>query len=213
MSRAKDLCGASLKMVVAALCCLIQPIAADVAAAPNDSTAQPAHAVKPVDVVAQLVASARFWSRKQRDDLAIAQIQKALRLAPDDPQALGALGLIEIHMNRMVEAARLMSRLNVLSPNSDAARELDYAYRIAGPDKQAFAVIRRMSDTSQTAEAVRRLKALFPKGPPQGDLAADYFDVLAQNPPDRAEAIAALRKVTTRDPENLNAALTLASLL
>ncbi|MEO6986294.1 MAG: cellulose synthase subunit BcsC-related outer membrane protein, partial [Paralcaligenes sp.] len=42
---------------------------------------------------------------------------------------------------------------------------------------------------------------------------ADYFDVLAQNPPDRAEAIAALRKVTTRDPENLNAALTLASLL
>ncbi len=213
MNRAATLRSPSLKVATAALCCLMEATAAYAATPPHNAAAQFVHAAKPVDVVAQLIASARFWSQKQRDDLAIEQLQKALRLAPGDPDALGALGLIDVRMNRLVEAARLMSRLNTLSPNSDAARELYYAYRMAGPDKQAFAVVRRMSDTNQTAEAVRRLKALFSKGPPQGDLAADYFDVLAQNPPDRAEAIAALRQVTVRHPENLSAALTLASLL
>ncbi|HEY9461168.1 MAG TPA: cellulose biosynthesis protein, partial [Paralcaligenes sp.] len=164
-------------------------------------------------VVAQLIASARFWSDNQRDDLAIQQVRKALLIAPDNPDALGALGLIEVRLNHMVDATRLLSRLTTLSPNSDATRELYYAYQVAGPQKQEFATIRRLSNTDQTAEAVRRLKALFSKGPPQGDLAAEYFDVLAQNPPDRAAAIAALLQVVARRPENLDAALTLASLL
>lgn len=164
-------------------------------------------------VIAQLIASARFWSDTQRDDLAIQQIRKALLIAPDNPDALGALGLIEVRLNHMVNATRLLSRLTTLSPNSGATRELDYAYQVAGPGKQEFATIRRLSNTDQTAEAVRRLKALFSKGPPQGDLAAEYFDVLAQNPPDREAAIAALRRVVIRHPENLNASLTLAGLL
>jgi predicted Zn-dependent protease len=164
-------------------------------------------------VVAQLIASARFWSDNQRDDLAIQQVRKALLIAPDNPEALGALGLIEVRLNHMVDATRLLSRLTTLSPNSEATRELYYAYQVAGPQKQEFATIRRLSNTDQTAEAVRRLKVLFSKGPPQGDLAAEYFDVLAQNPPDRAAAIAALLQVVARRPENLDAALTLASLL
>lgn len=203
----------SPKVVIAALCCMMNAAAVYAVVPSQNGVAPAAAAAKPVNVVAQLIASARFWSQRQRDDLAMGQIQKALRIAPDDPDVLGTLGLIEVRMNNLVEAARLVSRLNALSPNSDAARELDYAYRMAGPDKQAFAVVRRMSNTDQTVEAVRRLKALFPKGPPQGELAADYYDVLAQNPPDRAAAIAALRQVTVRYPENLKAALTLASLL
>ncbi|TCT07474.1 cellulose synthase subunit BcsC-related outer membrane protein [Paralcaligenes ureilyticus] len=213
MNGAAVLHSPSLKVLTAALCCLMEAAAASAAMTPLNGVAPPVQAVGPASVVAQLIASARFWSQKQRDDLAIGQIQKALRIAPDNPDALGTLGLIEVRMSRLVEAARLVSRLNTLSPDSDAARELDYAYRMAGPDKQEFATVRRLSNTDQTAEAVRRLKALFPKGPPQGDLAADYFDVLAQNPPDRAGAIAALRQVTIRHPENFNAALTLASLL
>jgi tetratricopeptide (TPR) repeat protein len=185
---------------------------ASVAAAPNDARAPSARAATD-GTVAQLIASAHFWVDKQRDDLAIQQIRKALLIVPDNAEALGALGLIEVRQNRLVEASRILARLDTLSPNSDATRELGYAYMLAGPSKQEFATIRRLASTGQTQEAVRRLKILFSKGPPEGDLAGDYFDVLAQNPPDRAGAIAALRRVVARHPDNLNASLTLAGLL
>jgi Tfp pilus assembly protein PilF len=198
---------------VVVLCLPARPAQANTALLPGTDSRVSASTAQNASVVNKLIASARFWTARKRDDLAIAQIRKALQIAPDNPDALATLGLIEVHMNRLVEASRLVSRLNTLSPDSDAARELDYAYRVAGPDKQEFATIRRLS-YSHPAEAVRRLNALFPKGPPQlGDLAADYYDTLAQNPPDRARAIAGLRQVVAMHPDNLKAALNLAYLL
>ncbi len=163
--------------------------------------------------VDELVASARYWVHHRRDDLAIEQLKKALLVLPEDSDALSGLGQIEVRMGRMTDAARLLARLRAASPTASGTRELDYAYRMAGPDKQKFATVQRLAGGSDPADAIRQLKALFPLGPPTGALAGPYYDTLAQNPPDRPVAIAALQKLVAANPDNTDASLTLASLL
>lgn len=163
--------------------------------------------------VDELVASARYWVHHRRDDLAVEQLRKALLILPDDPEALSGLGQIDVRTGRMADAAGLLSRLKAKSPDADGTRELDYAYRMAGPDKQKFANIQRLAGGNNPADAIRQLKALFSMGPPTGALAGAYYDTLAQNPPDRPAAIAALQKLVAKHPDNLDASLTLASLL
>jgi len=163
--------------------------------------------------VPQLIVSARMWSNKYRNDLALQMIQKALLVSPNDPAALSELGQIEIRSNQLDEASHQLFRLQTLYPNAEGTRELGYAYLVATTGKQELATITILSRNKQTAQAVQRLQALFSKGPPTGDLAAAYYSILGNDPPHRAEAILALRHVIANDPNNLNAAISLVLLL
>ena len=163
--------------------------------------------------VPQLIASARMWSNKYRNDLALQMIQKALLVNPNDPATLAELGQIEIRSNQLDEASHQLFRLQTLYPNAEGTRELGYAYMVATTGKQELAAISILSRNKQTAQAVLRLQALFSKGPPTGDLAAQYYSILGNDQPHRAEAILALRHIVANDPNNLNAAITLVLLL
>jgi len=184
-------------------------LSAPATAAPTPATQVPSNA----DAVKQLIAGARMWRNKFRNDLALEMVQKALLISPNDPNALAELGLIEIRSNRLDEASRVLFRLRSLSPDADATRELGYAYMAATTGKQTLSAIYQLSRNNQSAEAVQQLQALFAQGPPSGDLAGQYYSILAADPPHRAAAILALRRIVARDPNNFDAILTLASLL
>ena len=106
--------------------------------------------------VPQLIVSARMWSNKYRNDLALQMIQKALLVSPNDPAALSELGQIEIRSNQLDEASHQLFRLQTLYPNAEGTRELGYAYLVATTGKQELATITILSRNKQTAQAVQR---------------------------------------------------------
>lgn len=181
-------------------------------AQPN-AIAAPAPQPSSASAVEQLIDSARMWSNKYRNDLALEMVQKALLISPDDPDALAELGQIEIRSNQLDDAAHQLFRLRSLSPDAQATRELGYAYMAASTGKQELAAISIQSRGPQVAQATLRLRALFAQGPPKGDLASEYYSILYNDPAHRPEAILGLRQVIADDPANLDAALTLAGLL
>lgn len=168
---------------------------------------------KPSPEMTQLLAAARMWEAKNRTDIARGILDKALLIDPNQPDALMLLGLIEIRSNRPLEADKILRKLRQRAPNHPATLELEDAYRIATRDKQEMARIRLLARAGKSEEAIARLKQLFPRGAPRGDLAVDYYRIMAGTPAGRTATIAELRARVRQNPDDLRLAMALASLL
>ncbi|WP_325625170.1 cellulose synthase subunit BcsC-related outer membrane protein [Paraburkholderia sp.] len=176
--------------------------------------AQPAaNAAAPAAQAAQLLSAARMWESKDRPDIARGLVQKALLFDPQQPDALALLGEIELRSNRPAEAAKILAQLKKLHPEASATKELDDAYRIATSGKMEMAQIRLLSSAGKSDEAAARLLKLFPNGAPTGDLAQDYYRILAGTAAGRARAISELRTRVKQNPNDPRLALILGDLL
>jgi cellulose synthase operon protein C len=180
-----------------------------------------AHAAAPApitvtsqDAAAQrLFATARMWSTKHRDDLASQSIRKALLIAPNDPALLAEQVRIQLRLGQAQAAQTTLARLRSQAPGTLLAQQIDDEYRVATDGRQELATIRLLARSGQSAEATRRLLALFPHGAPAGSLGAEYYQIIAGTPEGRAQAIGALHQRIAADPSDLDSALVLANLL
>ena len=193
-------------------------VALFVAASPYPASAQTvaqpaANAATPAAQAAQLLSAARMWEGKNRPDVALGLVQKALLFDPHQPDALALLGEIELRMNRPAEAAKILAQLKKIAPNASATKELDDAYRVATSGKMEMAQIRLLSAAGKSEEASARLLKLFPNGAPAGDLARDYYRILAGTTAGRAQAISELRMRVKQNPNDPRLALILGDLL
>ncbi|WP_321936620.1 cellulose synthase subunit BcsC-related outer membrane protein [Paraburkholderia sp. J8-2] len=189
-----------------------------VAASPYPASAQTApqpaaNAATPGAQAEQLLSAARMWEGKNRPDVARGLVQKALLFDPKQPDALALLGEIELRSNRPAEAAKILAQLKKIAPNASATKELDDAYRIATSGKMEMAQIRLLSAAGKSDEASARLLKLFPNGAPAGDLARDYYRILAGTTAGRAQAISELRTRVKQNPNDPRLALILGDLL
>lgn len=186
--------------------------AAAVAAAPVQAQ-QARQAAQPSPEFRQLLSAARMWEAKNRADVARGILDKALLIDPGQPDALMLLGLIELRSNRPLEADKILRRLRQSNPDHPATLELEDAYRIATRDKPEMARIRLLARAGKSEEAIARLHQLFPRGAPRGDLAVDYYRILAGTPAGRTSTIAELRSRVRQNPDDLRLQMALASLL
>ncbi len=209
IARLSMLIGAGLLAAAPAFATTTHP-ASEPAAEAASSSRTPAPADPHAAAVAQLIDSARMWSNKYRNDIALQLVQKALLISPDDPNALFELGQIQIRSNQFDDASHLLFRLQTLYPQAAQTRELKYEYLYATSWKPSLDQIAGLIHKDQTALAVQKLQALFSDGPPTGDLAADYYSILGEDRPHRPDAIRGLQQVIAADPRNLNAAIELA---
>ena len=155
------------------------------------------------DPVKTLLDSARMWDAKDRADLARLALEKALLTEPDNPDALFELGMLEIRSAQFKRAAELLDQLRRTHPQHPATRSLADAYRIATTDRLPMATARFLSSAVATkADAVKAARALFPKGPPKGDLGIEYYQILAGYDPTRAEAKAGLERLIRDAPDD-----------
>ncbi|WP_137927858.1 cellulose synthase subunit BcsC-related outer membrane protein [Cupriavidus sp. 2SB] len=177
------------------------------------ANAAPASAAAPSAQMVQLLSAARMWEAKNRADMARGILEKALVIDPRQPEALKLMGLIEIRSNRPAEADKYLKALQAAAPGSAAALELEDAYRIATRDKREMATTRLAARTGKDDEAVARLRKLFPRGAPDGDLARDYYRILSSTAAGRNEAISELRRRTREHPDDNYLQLALADLL
>ncbi|CAG9167438.1 cellulose synthase subunit BcsC-related outer membrane protein [Cupriavidus respiraculi] len=202
MSRATLNCATALLLVHAV------PAAAQASAA-APSAAVDANAAE----LARLLSSARMWDAKNRADMARGALDKILTIDPQHPEALLMLGQIELRSNRPAEAQKILQRLRQQHPRHAATRELEDAYRIATGDKREMATVRMLARAGNEKEALERLQRLFPQGPPRGELAIDYYRILAGTDAGRPTAIAEMRKLLRQQPDDARLALVLADLL
>ena len=195
----------------AALAALIG--AAGSGAAPAAEPEAPGTVARPVTPEARLLATARLWAAKHRDDLALQAVQKALLIAPDDPVLLSEAVRIELRLGQAREAAVQLDRLKARAPNAVTTLQLEDEYRSATSGRGELAAIRLLARSGRGEEAVRRLQVLFPHGAPPGALGAEYYRILSGTPAGYAQAVEGLRRRIAGDPSDTAAALTLVGLL
>jgi tetratricopeptide (TPR) repeat protein len=184
------------------------------AAPPPASPAPTPAQTAPQDAAAErLFATARMWSTKHRDDLAAQAIHKALLIAPDDPSLLAGQVRIQLRLGQAQAAQTTLTRLHAIAPAAPATRQIEDEFRVATNGRQELATVRLLARSGQSAEATRRLLALFPHGAPSGSLGAEYYQIIAGTPEGRAQAIGALRQRVAADPSDVDSALVLANLL
>lgn len=202
-----------LALLIAALPCAAR--AQNATGAPNAQNApQPAaNAAAPSAQAAQLLSAARMWMAKNRPDVASGLVQKALLFDPQQADALALMGQIELRMNHTAQAAKILAQLKKTAPNARATLEFADAYRLATTDKNELAQIRLLSSAGKSDEAAARMKKLFPNGAPQGDLARDYYRIIAGTADGRVQVINELRARVKQNPSDTTAALTLGDLL
>lgn len=170
---------------------------APMAAAP--ALAQQAHqAARPSPELAQLLSAARMWEAKNRADVARGILDKALLIDPGQPDALMLMGLIELRSNRPLEAEKILRRLRQANPGHPATLELEDAWRIATRDKAEMARIRLLARAGKSDEAIARLHQLFPRGAPRGELAIDYYRILAGTPAGRTATLPSCARACAR---------------
>ncbi|WP_267956918.1 cellulose synthase subunit BcsC-related outer membrane protein [Paraburkholderia sp. HP33-1] len=177
------------------------------------SAASPALAPPQNPAAQRLLATARMWSTKHRDDLALQAIDKALLAASGDPSLLAEQVRIELRLGRAQAAQATLARLRAKAPGTVATQQLDDEFRVATNGREEFATVRLLARSGQSAEAARRLQLLFPHGAPSGSLGAEYYQILAGTPEGRETALVALHRRIAADPSDVDAALVLANLL
>ncbi|WP_126285600.1 cellulose synthase subunit BcsC-related outer membrane protein [Burkholderia stagnalis] len=175
--------------------------------------AAPAPAAGNVSDAQRLLATARMWGVKHRDDLARDAISKGLLIAPGDPALLAEQVRVLLRLGDATGAQAALARLQARAPGAADTRRADDEYRVATSGRQEMARIRLLARSGRSAEAARRIVALFPNGAPSGTLGAEYYQIVANGPGGPDAAIAALRRAVAADPDDADAALGLAKLL
>lgn len=174
----------------------------------------PGHAApRATDPADTLLAAARMWDGKQRGDLARQMLEKYLLARPDSAEALFMLGELELRSNQPERAQALLERLRQRHPQAPETRDLALLLRLYGQERQALAQARLFARAGQYNAALAELRRLFPEGPPPGELALEYYRVLAQTPKGEAEARQGLERLRQRYPDDVRYELALTRLL
>ncbi|MDP3856336.1 MAG: cellulose synthase subunit BcsC-related outer membrane protein [Stagnimonas sp.] len=150
--------------------------------------------------VNELLTSARAWEAHGRADLARIALNKLLVAAPDHPEGLLQLGLLELGANQMEAANSALQKLRASHPDDRRVRELEDAQRIATQDRLRMANVRRMLQSGEIDAAMQGMRELFPDGAPGGLLGIEYYRALARVDGRRDEGLTGLQRLARENP-------------
>ena len=190
-------------------------------ALPLIAVSSPAVAAVPAagdEAAAALLDRARLWESRGRLELAHEVLNKLFRIAPEHPGGLAALALLEIKAGKPDKARALVERLHRIQPSHPAIARIAALLRIsAGSDKEKLREARQLAQQSrlpghrdQLPRALAAYRALFPKGFPDGDLALEYWQLLAEKDASWAQVSEGLARLARDYPDNLRYRLALA---
>jgi Tfp pilus assembly protein PilF len=127
-----------------------------------------------------------------------ADFQAALAKNPQDPDALGGLGLVRLRQGNAAEARTLLSRAIAADPEHKARWEQALSGASVGED---YAAARTAVQRGQLDAAERQLRAIIARGGDVAGAQAMLADVLSRRG-DLAGAEAQYRAVLARQPNN-----------
>lgn len=149
----------------------------------------------PADEVFNLLQHARSWDARQRPDMARSLLQKALLIQPDASEVLLLLGDVEARSGNAPAAQAALQKLEKLGPQLPATQQLRKIVQLNTQDKAPLAKVRLLARAGKADEALAQLRALLPDGPPPGELALEYYQILGASNNGMSSAQAALKQL------------------
>ena len=165
------------------------------------------------DLLGGLVRNAWYWQARARSDKADDAWKQVLEVAPDNAEALAAVGGFSARAGRMQQAREMLARLEKVAPNHPDVPVLRRQIEL-GPRFGALLLdARKLIHEGHPAAGAAKYRELFgPAGPP-GDLALEYYQTASGAPEGWQEARDGLRRLVRRAPAEVRYKLALAKLL
>ncbi len=165
------------------------------------------------DVVAGLVRNAWYWQARARSDKAEDAWAQVLQAAPDNPEALAAIGVFHARAGRLQQARDTLARLEKLSPSHPDVPVLRRAIELGPRFNPLLSQARKLVHEGHADEGAAKYRELFGEAGPPGDLALEDYQTLSGAKEGWAQARDGLRRLVRRAPAEARFRLTLAKLL
>jgi tetratricopeptide (TPR) repeat protein len=153
--------------------------------------------------VAALLERTRLWESRGRLDLAREALNRLFRIARDHPDGLAALAEIEIPSGNHDAAKKALERLRSIEKGHAAIARIETLLRLNSTDKDKLREARLLARTGRTGAAIAVLRSVYPDGPPSGDFALEYWQLVAATPRGWEAARNGLTKLAHDHPDNL----------
>ncbi|RON35784.1 cellulose synthase [Pseudomonas frederiksbergensis] len=166
-----------------------------------------AHAQSPTPQ-ALLVEQGQYWQLHKNPQRAAEVWLKVLLLDPAQVDALYGLGLIGVQQGKPQQAQQYLARLQAIQPPPRQALQLAQDINVAQPqNQQRLDEARRLVDAGERDKATAVFRSLFDGRPPQGTIGREYYNNLAFNQAEWAEARSGFERLQREMPNDSIVAL------
>ena len=161
-----------------------------------------------------LLEQVRLGESTQREDLVRQSLYRLELIDPNNPDVIAARFRYLLRQGDTAGAQKELDRLKGMAPDSSAYQSSRTTMLLSTPDgRQALQQARLLATTGHTQEAIAAYDKLFDGKPPSGDIATEYWNVVAKEPARRNSAINQLKKINASSPGNITLQSSLAQLL
>ncbi|WP_221925008.1 cellulose synthase complex outer membrane protein BcsC [Enterobacter hormaechei] len=162
----------------------------------------------------QLLEQVRLGESTQREDLVRQSLYRLELIDPNNPDVIAARFRYLLRQGDTAGAQKELDRLKGMAPDSSAYQSSRTTMLLSTPDgRQALQQARLLATTGHTQEAIAAYDKLFDGKPPSGDIATEYWNVVAKEPARRNSAINQLKKINASSPGNVTLQSSLAQLV
>ncbi|EMI6707508.1 cellulose biosynthesis protein BcsC [Enterobacter hormaechei] len=162
----------------------------------------------------QLLEQVRLGESTQREDLVRQSLYRLELIDPNNPDVIAARFRYLLRQGDMAGAQKELDRLKGMALDSSAYQSSRTTMLLSTPDgRQSLQQARLLATTGHTQEAIAAYDKLFDGKPPSGDIATEYWNVVAKEPARRNLAINQLKKINASSPGNVPLQSSLAQLL
>ncbi|MCT4703331.1 cellulose synthase complex outer membrane protein BcsC [Enterobacteriaceae bacterium H20N1] len=171
-------------------------------------------AVAAVTPQQQLLEQVRLGEASKREDLVRQSLYRLELMDPDNPDVIAARMRYLLRLGDNEGAKKQLGRLSQLAPSSSAYQQSVTTMTLSTPEgRQQLQQARLLATTGHTAEAAAAYEKIFNGNPPAGDLAVEYWTLMAKEPARRRLAIDKLKALNAANPGNAELRSNLARLL
>ena len=164
-------------------------------ASSQPSTAQDVEAEK-------LLINQGYYFLSIRDNYHAAQVwNKLILLNSKDENALYGLGVIAVNQNKISLANQYLNQIKGINPKSLLATQLQQEIQLSSPSAQKLITNARLANEAENPEkAVQLFKQALGDMEPQGQIALEYYNLLAKTQNGRNAAIEGLSRLSKEAP-------------
>lgn len=182
-------------------CALAMPFSARWATAQSDQTA-----------TAQLLGKAHALEVRGRMDLAKQSWQQVLLMDPNNAEALAGMARAAKLEGKPEESESYLSKLRAVNPSDPNIQRIQNMGTTADPNAQ-LQEAGRLAQAGQYAQSMSILRQMYGNNPPPGDAALGYYQTEAATEDGRPQAIAGLRALMDRYPQDSRYQIALGKIL
>ena len=163
------------------------------------------------DPLKLLVDQGNYWQDHQRGDLAREAWMKILAVAPNNPDALYGMGIVEADQRHNDLAAGYLRKLKQVAPGYAGVATLAGRLGQQAPQDTRLTEARRLAAAGKPDAAVARYREIMAAGQtPSVDVSLEYYQTLGGTSQGWDEARRGLERLAHDNPDNHKVALALA---